>query len=122
VSSPLLSTSQKDPEESPLGPVARLETETAGNAWKRRANAWKRLEHPPKTYFFGSHVSPGGVQRLFGSDGGGPTFVWVRWGGSNVSPGGVPRLVGSVGGGPTFGWANWGGDVGVAVKESTPKQ
>jgi hypothetical protein len=71
VSSPLLSTSQKDPEESPLGPVARLETETAGNAWKRRANAWKRLEHPPKTYFFGSHVSPGGVQRLFGSDGGG---------------------------------------------------
>jgi hypothetical protein len=25
---------------SPLGPVARLETETVGNAWKRRANAW----------------------------------------------------------------------------------
>jgi hypothetical protein len=46
-----------------LGPVARLETETAGNAWKRRANAWKtackrletackRLEHPRKTYSY----------------------------------------------------------------------
>jgi hypothetical protein len=42
--------------------------ETARNGWKRRANAWKRLKHPPKTYLLqgsgrGGRPEPGFIPK-----------------------------------------------------------